>query len=70
MNEKQFYTIVILSLVTTVILAVLGEYFQSVSLLFNVMLAIIGVIAGIITSLYFAKQSERENMGKFALKVK
>ena len=66
MNEKQFYVISVLSLATVVALAVLGEYFQSVSLLFNVMLTVLGVIAGILTSLYFAKQQESENLGRFA----
>lgn len=66
MNEKSFYFISIVSLITVVTLAVLGEYYGSVSLLFNVMLTAIGVIAGILTSLYFAKQQERENLGKYA----
>ncbi len=66
MKDKQFYLISVLSLAMVVGLAILSLFFESFNLLFNVLLTVIGLVGGILTSLYFAKQQERENLGKFA----
>lgn len=66
MEEKSFYIVSISSLLTTIGLAILGEYYKSVEFLFNVMLTLVGVLAGILTSLFFSKQQERENLSKYA----
>lgn len=66
MTDKRFNGLSILFVITLIVLAILGESFKSASLLFNVLLAVIGILAGYLTSHYFAKMSERQNLGKVA----
>ena len=66
MTEKQFFWLTMVSLCAIVVIAFLGEFFQAVSLLSNILLAVAGIVGGYLTSSYFDKKAERQNLGKFA----
>ncbi len=66
MTEKRFYSLAGIALIAMIAITFLGEYFSSVSLLFNILLAFVGVVAGFLTNQYFAEKSDKQNLGKHA----
>ena len=66
MTDRRFFWLIVASLLAILILAVLGVLFESFALLFNVLLAIVGILAGYLTSSHFAQKAERQNLGLFA----
>jgi hypothetical protein len=66
MSERRYFQLSVTALVVAVIMALLGAQFESWSLLFNVLLAVIGLVAGFLINGYFAGKSEKQNLGKYA----
>jgi hypothetical protein len=66
MTDKRFYGLALISLAAMVTMAFLGAFLESIGLLFNVLLTVIGIIAGYLTNHYFAAKSERQNLGRYA----
>jgi len=66
MTEKRFFLLALVSICAAVVIAVLGEFFQAANLLFNILLALAGVVGGYLTSSYFDKKAERQNLGRYA----
>jgi len=66
MTERRFYWLASVSLIALVIMTILGAAFDSVTWLFEVSLAVTGILAGLLTSSYYHKKSEQQSLGKYA----
>src|SRR5258706_8122502 len=66
MTERTIIFLAVLSLIAAIVLGILGEFFRSASLLFSVLLSVIGIVAGFFISKYFDRRSEQQNLGKLA----
>lgn len=66
MTDRHFFWLVVASLVAIVVMALLGMVFQSLGLLFDILLAAVGIVAGYLTSSYFDKRAGKQNLGLYA----
>ena len=66
MSDRHFFWLLAGSLAAVVVMALLGVLFQSLGLILDILLALVGVVAGYLISSYFDSRARKQNLGLHA----
>lgn len=66
MADRKFYIICSVFIIIMLSCTILGALYEKLDILFNILLTVLGTIAGFIINRFFAQKSERHNLGNLA----